>query len=522
MTHTPLIFHKLWLVFLFACPAFIFASHNLGGNFQFTLDNAATNTYTITLWTYTDPAPAGVDRCQASFHIYELNWQGGISLVASIDDIPRINGPLMSSVPSDCTLPTGVPRNGIPTLGTIKKNQYETSFTFPNTGIFLIYYSDLARSGNIINLSNPDNQAFYISAELIVPPSIIPDNPPYFLNDPLYNACRGQFWTQLPGGYDPDGDSLHYELLPVLELLPSSPIPIVASGFRYPDDAAFGNSLFSMDPISGLLTWDTATAIGVYAIHYRMTSYRNGLQLSSIDREDIIIVIDCENHPPTIQGSKNVYAPISDTTTFSYKIWESDSTDSLTVLLNNGQLGNNGPFSNSSLFPPIIDGTWYDGETDSMYSFTSLPLVLVNSPGFPADTAFLKIRWKPKLSTPPSTVQLDLLAHDNLSYFNSPGNTTLTTYFSTTIEIGYWPTNLDEVRANSIHLYPNPTSDILHIESPDNQPLTAVRIYDLQGRLILEKMNPDPVLDISEILDGLYIVEVVIPAGRQRIKLLKN
>lgn len=500
------------------------ASHNLGGNFQMTPDNAGANSYTITLWTYTDPATAGVDRCSATIYIYDLDT--GLK-IDSLEDIPRANGPLMTSLPSDCALNPGIPRNGIPVLGTIKRNQYETSYNFPGPGRYVLYFYDIARSAGIINLIGSENQFFYISAELYIPPTGVLDHPPIFLNAPLYDACSGQPWTELPGGYDPDGDSLHFELLPVFEYLTNSPFspgtnPSIASGHAFPDDPTFGPSVFKMDPITGLIAWDTATTLGRYAIHYRVTSYRNGVKMSVIDREDIIDVIDCDNQAPDFLGSGNTDVGISDTTTLSYKIWDADSADTLSVLLNNGQLGNNGPFSNSSLFTPVIEGSYFDGETGNINSFSTLPLVISNTPGFPVDTVYLNISWKPKLTNKPKSVQLDLLAHDNTSYFKMPGTTTRATFFTTTIEIGYWPTSIDEVVANSIHLYPNPASDFLHIETPDNQPLTAVRIYDLQGRLILEKMQPDPVLDISAILDGVYIVEVTIPAGRQRIKLLKN
>ena len=46
------------------------ATHNLAG--QITAEYLGNNTFEITLTTYTDPAPAGVDRCAASIEIWSV------------------------------------------------------------------------------------------------------------------------------------------------------------------------------------------------------------------------------------------------------------------------------------------------------------------------------------------------------------------------------------------------------------------------------------------------------------------
>ena len=94
------------------------ATHNFAG--QITLeqsDPANPNFYRITLTTYTDPAPAGVDRCASDIEIYSV--QSGpngpvYTLITILTDIPRANGPIQASLPGDCPLPPGVARAGIP------------------------------------------------------------------------------------------------------------------------------------------------------------------------------------------------------------------------------------------------------------------------------------------------------------------------------------------------------------------------------------------------------------------------
>jgi hypothetical protein len=68
--------------------------------------------------------------------------------------------------------------------------------------------------------------------------------------------------------------------------------------------------------------------------------------------------------------------------------------------------------------------------------------------------------------------------------------------------------NADEVINNGISVYPNPTSGLIKVngEIPAN---TIARVYDLTGKLIIEKnISVTPVIDITSLVNGAYIVKI--------------
>jgi hypothetical protein len=59
---------------------------------------------------------------------------------------------------------------------------------------------------------------------------------------------------------------------------------------------------------------------------------------------------------------------------------------------------------------------------------------------------------------------------------------------------------------NPIKLYPNPVSDILHIETENDNVIPEVKIYSIQG--ILLRHTKESRIDVSSLSNGVYIVEI--------------
>jgi len=371
-----------WRAFvLFLCPLALFSSHNAGG--QITYRHLFGNTYEILLTTYTDPSN-NVDRCFATLEI----WNGsGTILIDSIVDIPRENGPV-----GVCANPA---RMGDPIRPPIKRNFYRTVYTFPGPGTYLIRYADFARIYNITNMFDSGNQSFYVETILSNVPQIGENNSPILLNDPIDQACTNRLWTHNPGAYDPDGDSLVFELIPPRSYSNGTGLPVVVPGYQYPD--AFGG-IFSIDPVTGLITWNTPKQVGIYSIAFRVIEYRNGRRIGEVVRDMTVFVVACTNNPPYIHAISEACLRPGDTLRLQVFASDPDAGDSLYFYLNNGGIGYNGPFAvqnqPATITPPL----------------SSFPIK-----GFPPYQSV--VEWIPLCEhVRTNHYQIDFYAHDNLNH----------------------------------------------------------------------------------------------------------
>lgn len=68
--------------------------------------------------------------------------------------------------------------------------------------------------------------------------------------------------------------------------------------------------------------------------------------------------------------------------------------------------------------------------------------------------------------------------------------------------------NIDDVTADNLMIYPNPSDGILHISS--NKGIICLQIYDLQGNLLITNNLSDKnaTIDISDINPGIYISKI--------------
>jgi hypothetical protein len=426
----------IFSLLLFGSATSAWATHNLAG--QIAVQRKSGNTYEITLTTYTDPAPANVDRCKADFEIWTCgaNNQNG-TLITTLNDIPRINGPLDPS-PNPMECPAGV-HLGIPVYSTVKRNVYFTDYTFPGQGCYVVRYFDLARRQDVINIAEPGNQTFFVETQLEVPnPLLGVNNSPVLLNEPLDEACIDKIWTHNPGGFDPDGDSLVYTLLPSLQYEPDKGItfPAITNNYRFPDDGAFGTSSFVIDSRTGLITWDAPQQIGVYNIAFKVEEYRRGRLIGSVIRDMVIFVKPCTNDPPVIQTISDTCVTAGDQLVFDYKAYDPNFNDSIYLEFNNGTVGNNGPFNPNIGNPATLEGRVVDPDSFiNPWSYQRLPVGSLNG-DMTIDTVKGTITWDTECGNIRSTFyQIDFFAHDNRSYFGRASLSMLTAHKVVAIQV---------------------------------------------------------------------------------------
>lgn len=271
---------RLALRYLIACWILllarpVFATHNEAG--EILVCHVGGLEYEVTIVTHTNPfSPA--DRPE-----FILAWGDG-----DIDTIPRLSQTLI-------------------TVGTeqVNKNLYVATHTYSGPGVFILQYIDPNRIAGVLNfiLGNSVDIPMCVQSQIIVTP-FLSDCLPVFLNIPIQQACIFQPWIHNPAAYDADGDSLSYE--PVICLGPDflpepdgdgwgDPI----AGYVYPDAVSPAPDTYSIDPVTGTISWISPQIAGFYNIAFIVREWRDGEMIGWVERDMLIIVEpNCDNELP--------------------------------------------------------------------------------------------------------------------------------------------------------------------------------------------------------------------------------
>ena len=73
---------------------------------------------------------------------------------------------------------------------------------------------------------------------------------------------------------------------------------------------------------------------------------------------------------------------------------------------------------------------------------------------------------------------------------------------------------------NDFTIYPNPTNDLININSINNQSLTSVKVYDLSGKMLIE--STDNKISVSNLSNGLYLLKIMTETGEITKKFIKE
>jgi hypothetical protein len=75
---------------------------------------------------------------------------------------------------------------------------------------------------------------------------------------------------------------------------------------------------------------------------------------------------------------------------------------------------------------------------------------------------------------------------------------------------------------NYINLYPNPTHDLLNIEISNEVNVTSILIEDLNGKIIHRFTNASGEINLSDLMNGIYIVRIHTDLGEYLSRIIKN
>lgn len=268
------------------------ATHNRAG--EITVEFLGGLTVRATITTYTVPdSPA--DR-----PFLEIRWDTD-NVNGPIDTVPRVNG-------------NG---DGVIIQDGVKKNVYIAEHTYSSGSTYRISMEDPNRNGGINNIPNSVNVPFYIETQISLNGFVGANSTPTLLNPPIDDACVERIYEHNPGAYDPDGDSLSYELVACAGEF-GEPI----SGYSFPAGV-------SIDLITGTLTWDAPIQQGEYNFAIKIIEWRrlgdgSYLPLGYMIRDMQVTVLPCDNNPPIVETIDEICVEVGDTLEFLVQAWDPD------------------------------------------------------------------------------------------------------------------------------------------------------------------------------------------------------
>src|SRR5690606_9976898 len=184
---------KIMVALAFLCTAGAFhakATHLRAGEITVVRENCQSLTFTITVTVYTNTGSSVLFGGRVGEEDILEFGDGAWVLVPETPNTPR-------------------PDLG-PDIGTAS---FTVSHTYAGPGKYTISYREPNRNQGVLNMDNSVNTRFYIETEIFIDPFLGCNNTPVLLIPPIDQACTGVAFFHNPGAYDPDGDSLSYELV---------------------------------------------------------------------------------------------------------------------------------------------------------------------------------------------------------------------------------------------------------------------------------------------------------------------
>ena len=270
---------KLRFLLLFlSLPFALMATHNRAGEIH--VEQIGPLTIRATIITWTKASSVNADRDTLT-----LCWGDGTCI-----QVGRSNG-------------NG---NGVVLPNDIKYNLYIAEHTYAGPATYQISMTDPNRIGGIVNVNPPssDNVPFHIETVYSFqdPQFGGTNTTPFLLQPPIDNACIGKPFKHNPNAFDPDGDSLSYQLITPLQAV-GTPVP----NYSFPSQIVPGpNNIIQLDEVTGDLLWFTPQFPGEYNVAFIIISWRDGVPIDTTIRDMQIFVDDCDNNPPVVEASDDL------------------------------------------------------------------------------------------------------------------------------------------------------------------------------------------------------------------------
>ena len=285
---------------LVSLPQKLWATHLRAGEIIVERVDCAALTFRITIIVYTDTGS-------------EVRFGEGLLDFGDGSDpflLPIIENNIAATVLDDGTIIT----NAIDAtnLGNqVASASLTIEHTYSSPGRYTIGYVEPNRNEGVLNIDNSVNTTFYVETQIDSDPFLGCNNTPVLLFPPIDRGCTGVAFFHNPAAFDPDGDSLAYELV-----VPQKEFGVVVDGYEPLNDPSLYEDFatgaednmnppeFFIDAITGEVTWNAPDRVGEYNIAFIVKEYRKirgeFFLLGFVTRDMQIIVEDCDNERPEL------------------------------------------------------------------------------------------------------------------------------------------------------------------------------------------------------------------------------
>ncbi len=291
-----------------------------------------------------------------------------------------------------------------------------------------------------------------------------------FLIDPVYKTCIGEDICINYNAWDPDGDSLVYEMIPM--------------NFASGDSLTYDTGFYSKQPLSTFIPIQFNEATGSLCFrpinqemtywNLRVSEYRNHLLIGFAEREMMLSSELCNNQEPVLSGlnaSTNYSATLIYGQNYCFNIIANDND----VL--------DSTFISGSYFPSGMSATLIPGQNQSVI-----------------------LCWSPILQdvkTQPYVIILN--ARDN----SCPSYGTNSSEYELTVAMSLSSSEIKQLY-KSFEVFPNPASGEFKIMLQNFNFPCKLNMEDLSGRHTFEKIiYSQEALLSPDISNGIYFVKIV-------------
>ncbi len=437
-----------------------FATHEMGG--EITYRHLSGFTYEIKITTYTHTSGVSL---QADRPVLDSVYFGD----DSINSFSRIST-------LDLAGDQAAPNN-------IRVNTYIHTHTYPHEGLYTISLSDPNRNEGVLNIPNSVNVPFSVQTDIAVYDplihcvnnSAIPSPTPIFLSSAVtpyvYNVAA----------FDPDGDSLSFELIPCNSRL-NTPV----TGYTFPTGITINSA-------NGEIKWDQNIFQGNYNVAVKISEWRQQIKVGSVVRDFEIIVSAIS---PTYHFGNTNLIPVDTQGNYAMTVQPGDPIDL--------------SFYFEDSVPPYVSLRTLE-ETFS----ANAPAITIDSSSM-LHRALVTFQWTPDLSQSRNNPYIFVFrGKTDGSFYPVETDLSMMVFVNGTHADSclafpdfYAPfVNLPDTDAAEINIFPNPSRELFTIQMAARNLDSNFDLYDLLGNHIhsFGKITSTFQFSMKEFSKGVYI-----------------